>query len=987
MTKVLSLEGARCLLCTLLFFATHVCGQKESGLGLSEIESGRLSLKKQRPVYQNYSFKQYTNYPNHSTPYADHPVAFFGSLGSYLLTGYELWHWEEHRTAGLEYGSAIYQDRQPWVVTFDNMAMAKDGYGDWGYSLFVGNGLRARLTPLTLSMVSFNGCRLDLITPGLRATAMASRIERPKSYVETVPTWAIDDEHFAEASTLLLGSRLETQVGNLHLGVNGANIHVYDSTQPGNGLKGRVRPSLALINWVVVRFADDSPEDGIGGPVVQEAVLRIDGERRHDLRPIVIRHRKGISTQLGKTSRATGEFSRTNYNSFKGYYQNNFKYYRGRNEVPLYADYLVRAEHEAGIDVSDQSNVEGLVRDFIYENPAIPLKADGDEVLVYMWELTDQQHVESVDVEALVANDYHVEVAILDRPNVRAKNKAQAFKTTFYKTMARARGNVQDLSNLKRIRIPIGEHTALFTYSADMNFNLAGLEVNGEFARSSLYSRFPAQDNSTKIYDEGKRSAEHGTAYFLNATRWWGNMRFGAEYFKMNPDFNTTMRTFVPFEAGLTETNLAGMANSTVYWDLVEDNDDGDRYPDFRIGNLQGLPNDRRDYDIDGVFTGQDADGDGFPDTNRNGNGTPDYEEPFLMYDVEPIEYVYGLDRNNNDEPDFREDDYDFDYPYDKDQGGFHVFGHFDLTRNSSVTLGRYSVEQIGGNGQSRSTYVLFGFRRQGIFRLKELFFENNFRRVEDTVADTYTYQDETPGRGSMFGYRGLERAAAGTIGIPIFNIGVASDPLSYQDSYVNETVLETKVNPLSKLFIEQKVRLRLNWQQERETVFGFKQRERRLDYWTWVSKIENTWTLGRLQIKPQYKYLLLHYEDQDADRKPGGNYSSRVLRYETRSIPIVRVELPLMHRTKLQAGVQGFGALTYRVKDRIRESRSYQERNTFLSVINRSRYFGYDLFTIVGMSKNNRKYDEPARVAEEFDSMSFFVRTLIGFTEHGRPI
>ena len=79
--------------------------------------------------------------------------------------------------------------------------------------------------------------------------------------------------------------------------------------------------------------------------------------------------------------------------------------------------------------------------------------------------------------------------------------------------------------------------------------------------------------------------------------------------------------------------------------------------------------------DLDGVFLGQDEDNDGIVDTDRNFNGIPDYDETFMMYRVEPNEYVYGLDRNHNDEPDQREDDWVADYPYDPDQRGFHLFG------------------------------------------------------------------------------------------------------------------------------------------------------------------------------------------------------------------------------------------------------------------------------------------------------------------------
>ena len=645
-------------------------------------------------------------------------------------------------------------------------------------------------------------------------------------------------------------------------------------------------------------------------------------------------------------------------------------------------------DHEAGIDVSGDTNLPGLLRDFSVENSDLILRADGDDVLVYLWELTDESHIESVAVEALVGNDYRVDVAILDRENERARNYPSKYNTTFYTTTHRAKGNVQDLSNLRRIRVPIGEQTALFTYSADMNFNLAGLEVNGELARSSRYARFPAQLDGAAIFDEGARSVEHGTGYFVNATRWFGRFRLGGEYFALNPDYNTTMRTFVEFELGLTEGNLAGLANSTVYWDLVEDNDDGDLYPDARIGNLTGLPNDRADFDVNGVFPGQDDDRDGFPDTNRNGNQIPDYEEPFLMYDAEPIDYVYGLDRNNNDEPDGREDDNDFDYPYDKDQRGFHLYGEVDLGRNWSLAVGRYDVEQIAGAGQNKVAYGLLSHRWTGLSALRKLVFENNLRRVEDDIPDEFNVLRENPRLNLNFDNRGLSGERVSTEeSIPVFLSTAATDPLEYEDSYVNESYFEIEVRPGTGLEFEQKVRLRLNWQQEVLQNSRIKQRDRRLDFWTWVSKLSYEWRVKRLRAVPQYKFLLLRLKDQDADRQAGGTYKGRLLRNETRSIPILRLEYALTPRTRLQAGLQGFGPVPYRVRNHIQESESYKQRASFINLINRSQYFGYDLYTIVGARKNSRKYDEPFRRSDSFDQLSFFVRGLIGFTEYGRPL
>ena len=128
----------------------------------------------------------------------------------------------------------------------------------------------------------------------------------------------------------------------------------------------------------------------------------------------------------------------------------------------------------------------------------------------------------------------------------------------------------------------------------------------------------------------------------------------------------------------------------------------------------RAYPRDRVGTDLDGVWVNQDTDNDGAPDTNRNLNRLPDYEEPFLMFDVEPNSYVYGLDRNNNDEPDPREDDAEVDYPYEYDERGYHLFGQWKLTQHWSAAAGRYDINEIAGSGHNRSTYGQVSYRRKG---------------------------------------------------------------------------------------------------------------------------------------------------------------------------------------------------------------------------------------------------------------------------------
>ena len=72
---------------------------------------------------------------------------------------------------------------------------------------------------------------------------------------------------------------------------------------------------------------------------------------------------------------------------------------------------------------------------------------------------------------------------------------------------------------------------------------------------------------------------------------------------------------------------------------------------------------------------------------------------------------------------------------------------------------------------------------------------------------------------------------------------------------------------------------------------------------------------------------------------------------------------------------------------DSIKERNDFERRTAFATLTNRSKYFGYDLYTIVGFQRDEKLFDDEFRHADEFGVWSFFVRALIGFSEYGRPI
>ena len=970
----------------------EAAGTAEEPAALLEgVTTSRPFLRWDRPEYRNYAYQNLTNYAGHTYPFVDTPKDHYDSQGHYLMTGYDLYRWEETRVPEQEYGSAIFKDfgldeaGGTWPNAFDYMVAGRDGYGRWGYNVIVGDALIARFTPLTLSKVNYNGLRFDISTPYLKLTGLASRQERPKDRARLADAAFRPKSHFADDSSMLLGSRAQVDLGRLHLGLNWVNQHVYQSTRTGNSLKGRLKPDQPMVDYLLVRFTDDSPGDGRGGALVRDVQLVINGEVRPDLAPRIVSHRADPPVQVGFSSAVTGKFTPLPYNQFTassggtGFFNETF--YRER-DYPLFADYLTRFDHAAGVDVSKVANIAGLEANYQVHAPGGELRADGETRLIFVYDLSAEPAVLAVEVEALLGNDYHVDVAMLHTTNTTTATYADRLSATYYQIVARAEGNVWDLSNLRRVRFSVGENTGQFVYSADVQLLLPSLEIHGEYAHSSVYSRYPARVDGRPAFDDARRFSNRGAAYFLNAVHRFGRGLVGGELFSIEPGFQTEMRSYLHYENPLWLGMFSAVINNTMYWQLVEDNDDGDRDPDRQFGNPVAISPDQVGTDLDGVWLNQDEDNDGAPDINRNLNRVPDFDEPFLMFDVEPNGYVYGLDSNNNNEPDPREDDGEVDYPYDYDQRGWHMFGQWDLTPRWSVSLGRYEVAAIAGGGRNRSTYGLLRHRRDQPGWLRRFLFESGLRQVQDDIPDEIvTFDPDVGRRQGAYRQRGIfyaDGADEGT-GLPVFAfVDFVPDLLFYRDSFVSDTYLEGNLTPWTGVQVVQKVRLRLNWQQGGQLYNGAFQRDRRLDFWTWVSRAQYRMHWGKLSVTPQYKFMILRSVDRERDVR---------LQSEYRSIPILRLEYPLLRRTSLATGIQGMGPLPYRRENHADRRLSFEQRTFFASVSNRSKYFGYELVTTVGFNTNKVSFENISQRNRDSDLRSFFVRTVVGFTEFGRPL
>ena len=133
-------------------------------------------------------------------------------------------------------------------------------------------------------------------------------------------------------------------------------------------------------------------------------------------------------------------------------------------------------------------------------------------------------------------------------------------------------------------------------------------------------------------------------------------------------------------------------------------------------GQLSPLDRAARVPDIEDleVFPGLDQNNDFISDFNQNQNELPDYAEPFLRYAVDPPEFLFGMDMNNNTIIDRFEDDQEPDYPYDRDLRGANLYAGLMLGGNTQLTAGRLRERRLSSARRSRVDYALVTSRWDG---------------------------------------------------------------------------------------------------------------------------------------------------------------------------------------------------------------------------------------------------------------------------------
>lgn len=854
-------------------------------------------------VYENYGASGYRDYD------FDQENRRFDYFGDLIIDGVDIVEYSEIRRDAPGLRGSFESRNARYDRFFDKLVIASEGFGPWSTRLIIGDHIRTHFTPMTLNLPQFNGIRWDGSSKKSRFTLLASHVTDPAVASSGGSVDAVFEERRIFGTSLVAG-HWESQIGDLlRLGTSYVNTHRYDAEAGGdvNSMKGAVpRVMHGGLRRVFVFFTDDDPEDEVDGAALHDLVMLVDGA---EVQPLKVGRIENLLSHIPVTPDLTSTVLLK---------QNEITYLR-RNRSWL------KSVVEASNTPFFISIIEGATQPVSPATAGSPLMASGADAVYYEYEVPDSAG--TVDFEAVVANDYSIDVVGAMRVPTLASGQNDLYYDWY--NAARAEGQPGTAANLRRVRFQYGFPTGLTVLGMDFESRFLGFEIQGELARSLSFRQLPTAS--------GTRFERRATSLYVQLRRpVHEKAELGFEWFDVPHDYTTEFSVFRQSTVGPT---VAGRLYRP--FDLVEDNDDLDQWPD-RIEHTDPLA----PYSTavsgtgHGVYPGLDPDDDGVLDYNIDGGGGTDAYQPFLGYHAELPELVYGDDFDNNGLADHRENDNLPDYLYPADHKGLHGFLSVEPTDRTRLRAGHYGVEQERRGTRSWSHYVEGEYRRDwpetGYVRLNQ-----RLKWLRDGIANT------------------VYSAAS---------YALAPDLLQNRDSVNSLTYVEWGVWAVRNLNIRNIVsyeHIDLQGEDLDDPLFA---RHGTISHLALVNKADYTWQWRRLTVMPQLKHVY------QRSKYPESTLPDRQRRWV---MPILRVDCQVGPRTVLKLGAQGFPALRETSKDPASPVRDF-ERSTYTAFIqNHSNYLGYDLTILMGMYRSKQTFTASSRPA--YGSLEYFFRVYIG--------
>ena len=831
----------------------------------------------------------------------------YDPFGNYLVDGLDVFRLEEYRTVAPDNGSLLFKSNL-YNRLFQNLVIVRDTYKGWSSRFIIGDAVRTKFSPLTLDLARLNGLRWDAASQKNRFSVVASRISDPITELG-----GLAEPRSQPFSSYLLGGRWETTLGGLLTwGASWSTLFQMDTlVRDGAGRKGVVPSSLAGPQALFVVISDDSPQDGRGALVYALEML-VNGQPSGQ-RPEGKRIRNLIDSKVFKREEDKYPLPLASVSFL-------------RQDGPWAlnaADRSTEGQNSAYFNVLNTDPRTGNVGLFADGEPvdlaaARPVEVAGTDLLIFRFEHIPAGTKE-VSFRALVANDYNIDVA-----TGLGRVKTETLVWDDWHNVERAPGNIQDGSNLRWVKFNYSFPTGISTVAFDLKAKILGATISAEAANNASYYRFPAR--------EGSAQTRSRFAYYANISRPVARGDVSLEVFAIPSAYTTSLALW------------SNAANRPVVFDLVDDNDDRDEWADSG--------------DVDGVFPGLDADGDGVIDTNVNANNLPDYLEPFIMYYVDPDDFVFGDDFNHNGVVDVRENDNTADYPYDRDSRGQHAFASFVLPWSIRFTAGGYDIHQPTTGGRNRAAYGLLEYtRRAEHWGLVQAAFRS--QRVQDDIADDLA----ASGR-----FSGLE--GAGFVTDITSSRGQVLDGLSTKNSLVHTAFVHTAFTRLKNLGVVNSLKWERNGRRAAVFPDGTSQGRETEGSWAFVHKADYPMKAGNFTLTPMYKFLWQRRVKPSSGQDPF--YAARHL------VPILKLDYHFTPSTLFRVGFQGFPGLKERYKETSAPYAAFAATSQVFLLQNKGNYSGFDLFLNMGYRQTRRDFSTWA-TARSVSEGEYFIQV---FTE-----
>ena len=226
--------------------------------------------------YTNYAYEGY--WPYESLLYGRDRTPQFDHLGQFVMSGTNVFELQQFHSIAPAPGSVVSKPRL-YGTYLNRLVIANDGYKGVDSRLMIGDRIRTKFTSMTLDMAALNGMRFDTRSDRVSLIMVASRVDRPIFESAAERDQFLHGSEFAtnrpRLAAYLMGADLRSRWQGLDVGVSWVNQFRTDTFNDigESSIKGVLPVTDSPPEWLVVRVADQDPDDSAGVRVQRAAVV------------------------------------------------------------------------------------------------------------------------------------------------------------------------------------------------------------------------------------------------------------------------------------------------------------------------------------------------------------------------------------------------------------------------------------------------------------------------------------------------------------------------------------------------------------------------------------------------------------------------------------------------------------------------------------------------------------------------------------------